>query len=217
MPDLRDINAIVAGYVLVPNPSSNCKAQSLAPLDQFHLDEIAVRPISLPLPLDSQMDAVPSFLEGFNGRAVRNVDHADIVHVGDDVVHLQPTIDGSSTAINDLSYVYGGVVGDVRVVSSSCDRKAKTGIASLKRDVIIFPWLLIKDAVAFWIVGMIKTPGLQQQTQSVALVSLAVEQTIQLWPLGQPLALSLWSEQPLQLQNHGYNFELKVAIFKIRH
>ena len=156
MPDLRDINAIVAGYVLVPNPSRNCKAQSLAPLDQFHLDEIAVCPISLPLPLDSQMDAVPSFLEGFNGRAVRNVDHADIVHVGDDVVHLQPTIDGSSTAINDLSYVYGGVVGDVRVVSSSCDRKAKTGIASLKRDVIIFPWLLIKDAVAFWIVGMIK-------------------------------------------------------------
>ena len=107
--------------MLVANPSSNCEAQPLAPLDQFHLDEVTVRPVRVLLPLHRQMHAVPSFLQSLNGRAVRDVDHADVVHVGDDVVHLQPTVDGSGTAIDDLGDVYGGVVGDVRVVSSAGD------------------------------------------------------------------------------------------------
>ena len=108
--------------MLVPNPSSNCEAQPLAPLDQLHLNEITAVPVgAVLLPLHRQMDAVPSFLESLNGRAVWDVDHADVVHVGDDVVHLQPAVDGSGAAINDLGDVYRGIVGDVRVVSSAGD------------------------------------------------------------------------------------------------
>ena len=107
--------------MLVPNPSSNCEAQPLAPLDQLHLDEVTVRPVGVLLSLHRQMNAVPSFLESLNRRAVRNVDHAHVVHVGDDVVHLQPAVDGSGAAINDLGDVYRGIVGDMRVVSSAGD------------------------------------------------------------------------------------------------
>ena len=119
--DLRDINAIVAGYVLVPNPSGNCESQPLAPLDQLHLDEITVCPVGVLLPLHRQMNTVPSLLESLNRRAVRDVDHADVVHVGDDVVNLQPAVDGSGTTVDDLGDVYGGVVGHMRVVSSTGD------------------------------------------------------------------------------------------------
>lgn len=108
--------------MLVPNPSSNCEAQPLAPLDQLHLNEITAVPVgAVLLPLHRQMDAVPGFLESLNGRAVWDVDHADVVHVGDDVVHLQPAVDGSGTAVDDLGDVDGGVVGDMRVVSSASD------------------------------------------------------------------------------------------------
>ena len=108
--------------MLVPNPSSNCESQPLAALDQFHFNEITAVPVrAVLLPLHRQMDAVPSFLESLNGRAVRDVDHADVVHVGDDVVHLQPAVDGSGAAVDDLGDVDGGVVGDMRVVSSTGD------------------------------------------------------------------------------------------------
>ena len=107
--------------MLVPNPSSNCEAQPLAALDQLHLDEITVCPIRVLLPLHSQVDAVPSFLESLNRRTVRDVDHADVVHMGNDVVHLQTAVNGSGTTVDDLGDVDGGVVGDMRVVSSASD------------------------------------------------------------------------------------------------
>ena len=35
--DLGDVNAVVSGYMLVANPSSNGEAEALAALDQLHL------------------------------------------------------------------------------------------------------------------------------------------------------------------------------------
>ena len=105
--------------MLVPNPSSNCEAQPLAPLDQLHLDEVTVRPVGVLLSLHRQMNAVPSFLESLNRRTVRDVDNADVVHMGNDVVHLQPAVNGSGTTVDDLGDVDGGVVGYLRVVSST--------------------------------------------------------------------------------------------------
>ena len=108
--------------MLVPNPSGNCESQPLAPLDQFHFNEITAVPVrAVLLPLHRQMDAVPGFLQSLDGRAVRDVDHADVVHVGDDVVHLQPAVDGRGAAVDDLGDVDGGVVGDMRVVGSTSD------------------------------------------------------------------------------------------------
>ena len=35
--DLGDVNAVVSGYMLVANPSSDGEAEALAALDQLHL------------------------------------------------------------------------------------------------------------------------------------------------------------------------------------
>ena len=61
-------------------------------------------PVGMPLPLDGEVDAVASLLEGLHCGTVRHVYHTHVVHVGDDVVHLEDEDedDDKSSSINRL-------------------------------------------------------------------------------------------------------------------
>ena len=92
-----------------------------------------------------------------------------------DSPHLQPSVHSSSPTIDDLGDVDGGVVGHVRVVSSSGDREAEARVASLKRDVVIFPRLLVNSKVVQQQYEEKQiSPGWLQQKQNVAAESSVV-------------------------------------------
>ena len=78
-----------------------------------------------------------------------------------DYSHLQPSVHSSSPTIDDLGDVDGGVVGHVGVVRPPRDREPEARVASLKRDVVIFPRLLMINKLCRCIVWIFieSSPG----------------------------------------------------------
>ena len=85
----------------------------------------------------------------------------------------------------------------MRVVSSSGDREAEARVASLKRDVVIFPRLLVNNSV---VQQQYKekqiSPGWLQQKQNVAVESSVV--------LGCSALLVLWH---FEVRDHGSGWQ----------
>ena len=80
----------------------------------------------------------------------------------------------------------------MRVVSSSGDREAEARVASLKRDVVIFPRLLVNSVLQEQYKEKQISPGWLQQKQNVAAESSVV--------LGCSALLVLWH---FEVRDHG--------------
>lgn len=122
--------------------------------------EIPRRNIALESREEYQSDEVAGSFEGVDSGRVGYVDDGHVVHFEDDVVDLEPAIDGGRATADDLGDANGRIVANVRIVRAARDAESQAGIAAFQHHLLVVP--------RFVAIGLQPIPKHQDASNSTA-------------------------------------------------